>query len=99
LGIVENMSYFTCHHGERYEIFGHGGGKAAAKTLNVPFLGELPILVDQREKADSGIPVCIADEHGEQAERFRAMASQLVANLAQSLTPSTSTSGNVEAVV
>lgn len=83
LGIVENMSYFTCAHGERYEIFGHGGGQNAAKALNVPFLGELPILAEQRQKADAGEPVCIYDEQGEQAAIFRTIATQMIHNLEQ----------------
>lgn len=81
LGIVENMSYFECDHGQRYEIFGHGGGKAAAEQLNVPFLGQVPIVIEQRAQADLGQPMVIYDPNGKQAAIFRDIAEQVVANL------------------
>lgn len=83
LGIIENMSYFECDHGQRYEIFGHGGGKAAAEKLNVPFLGQVPLVIEQREHADMGQPVVIYDSNGKQAAIFREIADQVVANLRQ----------------
>ena len=43
LGLIENMSYFECEHGERYDIFGKGGGATEAKRLGVPLLGEIPL--------------------------------------------------------
>jgi ATP-binding protein involved in chromosome partitioning len=81
LGIIENMSYFECDHGQRYEIFGHGGGRIAAEKLHVPFLGELPLVPEQREKADQGEPVVLFDANGKQAERFREIAENMVENL------------------
>jgi ATP-binding protein involved in chromosome partitioning len=81
LGIVENMSWFECDHGGRYEIFGHGGGREAAEKLGVPFLGEIPLLMSQREQADQGRPVSVADPDGEQAERFRILASRVIEEL------------------
>ena len=81
LGIVENMSYFECDHGQRYEIFGHGGGKAAAEQLNVPFLGQVPIVIEQRAQADLGQPMVIYDPNGKQAAIFRDIADRVVANL------------------
>ncbi|MEM0950547.1 MAG: Mrp/NBP35 family ATP-binding protein [Cyanobacteria bacterium P01_H01_bin.74] len=83
LGIIENMSYFLCNRGERYEIFGHGGGKAAAKALGVPFLGELPLVIEQRAEADDGKPIVIASPDSDQAERFRGLSTQLIENLKQ----------------
>ena len=54
LGIVENMSYFLCPHcGGRSDIFGHGGARAEAERLGVPFLGEVPLDIEIREKSDS----------------------------------------------
>jgi ATP-binding protein involved in chromosome partitioning len=81
LGIIENMSYFECEHGQRYEIFGHGGGRVAAEQLHVPFLGEVPLVIEQREKADQGQPVVIYDPNGKQAGVFRGIAEQMVENL------------------
>ncbi len=57
LGIVENMSTFICPKcGERSDIFGHGGAKAEAEKLDVPFLGEVPLHMDVRATSDSGKP-------------------------------------------
>ncbi len=58
LGIIENMSYFMCDQcGKRHEIFGHGGAKAEAERLGVPFLGEVPLDIELRERSDSGEPI------------------------------------------
>ena len=58
LGIVENMSYFLCSEcGARHEIFGHGGARAEADKLGVPFLGEVPLDADLRHRSDKGEPV------------------------------------------
>lgn len=55
LGIVENMSGFVCpDNGKRYDIFGHGGARTKAEELEVPFLGELPIVLQIRERGDDG---------------------------------------------
>ncbi len=55
LGIVENMSYFVCNAcGARHEIFGHGGARAEAEKLGVPFLGEVPLDAELRQRSDLG---------------------------------------------
>jgi ATP-binding protein involved in chromosome partitioning len=55
LGMVENMSYFTCPDcGKRYDIFGSGGAQRRAAELDVPFLGEVPIQIGIRERGDAG---------------------------------------------
>jgi ATP-binding protein involved in chromosome partitioning len=57
LGIIENMSYYLCPKcGHRDELFDHGGAKSAAKDLNVPFLGEIPLNVGIRLQGDAGSP-------------------------------------------
>jgi len=61
IGIVENMSHFTTPSGERFEIFGNGGGKAEAERKGVPFLGEVPIYMEIREGGDKGTPVVVSD--------------------------------------
>lgn len=81
LGIIENMSYFECDHGGRYEIFGHGGGRNAAEALNVPFLGEIPLIMDQCKRADEGQPVVMYEPDGKQASIFRSVAEQVVNRL------------------
>lgn len=58
LGVVENMSGYICPHcGKEVNIFGKGGGEAAAKKYGVPFLGRIPLYPDVVEKSDKGIPV------------------------------------------
>ena len=55
LGLIENMSYFHCPScGERSEIFGHGGARAEAEKLEIPFLGEIPLEAEIRSVSDSG---------------------------------------------
>jgi ATP-binding protein involved in chromosome partitioning len=78
LGVVENMSYFCCPNcGHRTEIFGHGGAAAEAARLNVPFLGEIPLLPAVRAAGDAGTPVVAADPASEAAAAFRALAAKV----------------------
>jgi ATP-binding protein involved in chromosome partitioning len=78
LGIVENMSTFICPHcGERSDIFGHGGARAEAERLGVPFLGEVPLHKDIREKSDSGQPVVATVPDGPHAQAYRAIAARV----------------------
>jgi ATP-binding protein involved in chromosome partitioning len=57
LGIIENMSYYLCPHcGHRDEPFDHGGAKAAAEELGIPFLGEIPLNAKIRVFGDQGAP-------------------------------------------
>ena len=61
LGIVENMSRYTCSqcgHGE--EIFGHGGAKRAAQVLEIPFFGEIPLETSLRKASDEGAPIVLS---------------------------------------
>ena len=79
-GIVENMSYFlTPDTQKRYDIFGKDGGKALAERYNIPFLGEIPLLMPIREASDLGRPPVAHD----QAIRpyYQTIASNLLANL------------------
>src|SRR4029079_1683513 len=92
LGIVENMSYFLCPEcGTRSDIFGHGGGRHEAERLRVPvvgcgheaerlgfpFLVEVPMHIDIREKSDAGLPVVATDPDGPHAKTFRDLASRV----------------------
>jgi ATP-binding protein involved in chromosome partitioning len=62
LGIIENMSYFICPDcGARHEIFGHGGARREAEKLGVPFLGEIPLDAQLRDRSDRGEPVTACD--------------------------------------
>ena len=82
LGIVENMSYFICTKcGERHEIFGHGGARAEAEKLGVPFLGEIPLDRDLRERSDRGEPVVATVPDGAHAAIYRGIAEKVWASI------------------
>ncbi len=75
LGIVENMSYFTCPHcGEKTYIFSEGGGKRAASALGVQFLGEIPIYPMIREQSDKGEPVGVVAPDSPESKVFKDIA-------------------------
>ena len=80
LGIVENMSWFTCPDcGSKHHPFGHGGAERAAQRLGVPFLGALPLETELREEADAGAPIVVARPESESAKAFRAISSNVAA--------------------
>jgi ATP-binding protein involved in chromosome partitioning len=88
LGIVENMSYFMCPEcGTRSDIFGHGGARREAERLDVPFLGEVPLHMDIREKSDAGLPVVATDPDGPHAKAYRDIAARVQQQLAVSARP------------
>jgi ATP-binding protein involved in chromosome partitioning len=78
LGIVENMSYFLCPQcGTRSDIFGHGGARHEAERLGVPFLGEVPLHMEIRERSDAGLPVVATVPDGPHAEIYRGIAARV----------------------
>jgi ATP-binding protein involved in chromosome partitioning len=78
LGIVENMSYFLCPEcGTRSDIFGHGGARHEAERLGVPFLGEVPLHMEIRERSDAGLPVVATVPDGPHAEIYRGIAARV----------------------
>jgi len=78
LGIVENMSYFVCPScGTRSDIFSHGGARREAERLGVPFLGEVPLHMDIREKSDAGLPVVATEPDGPHAKIYRDIAARV----------------------
>ncbi len=60
-GVVENMAWFECDHGVKYPIFGTGGGATEATRLGVPLLGQIPLDIATRERADQGQPIATLD--------------------------------------
>jgi len=83
LGIVENMSYFLCPEcGTRSDIFGHGGARREAQRVGVPFLGEVPLHMDIREKSDAGLPVVATMPDGPHARIYRDIAARVREQLA-----------------
>jgi ATP-binding protein involved in chromosome partitioning len=82
LGIIENMSSFICTHcGTRHDIFGHGGAKAEAEKLGVPFLGEVPLDMEVRLRSDQGEPIVVTLPDSQHAAIYRDIARQVWATL------------------
>jgi ATP-binding protein involved in chromosome partitioning len=81
-GIIENMSYFVGDDGKRYEIFGAGGGRELAERLEVPLLGQIPLLDDLRQGSDEGNPIVASDPDGEAGQVFASIAEQIDVELA-----------------
>ena len=78
LGLIENMSYFLCpSDGQRYDIFGNGGGEKEAARLHVPLLGQIPIDIPTREAGDRGTPIVEAAPDGPVAASFLTIARRL----------------------
>ncbi|NEX47343.1 Mrp/NBP35 family ATP-binding protein [Pseudotabrizicola algicola] len=78
LGLIENMSTFCCPNcGHETQIFGHGGVRADAERLDLPFLGELPLTLAVRQAGDSGTPIAATD--APEAEAYARLAHRLIA--------------------
>ena len=75
-GVIENMSAFTCAHGESYALFGEGGGEACALEAGAPLLGSVPLEASVASGGDVGEPVALGE--GPAAEAFRAIAARIV---------------------
>jgi ATP-binding protein involved in chromosome partitioning len=76
--VIENMSWFTGHDGFRYDIFGSGGGELLAKELDVPLLGQIPLVPALREGSDAGAPILVTDPDSEAAHTIDALAGKLL---------------------
>jgi ATP-binding protein involved in chromosome partitioning len=78
-GVVENMASFVTPGGERFALFGEGGGQALADELDVPLLGSVPLTMPLREQADAGEPLVFTDPDDPAAQAIRHAARGLVA--------------------
>jgi ATP-binding protein involved in chromosome partitioning len=85
LGVIENMSGFTTPDGERFTIFGEGGGQLLADELDVPLLGKVPLQQELREHADAGVPLAIEQPDSPAAQAIRDAARGIVAATPQEL--------------
>jgi len=82
IGIIENMSYYTCpncHH--EADIFGYGGGERLSQSMEVPFLGRLPVYQPIREGSDTGLPLVISEPGSPAGRAFVALAERTAAQL------------------
>ena len=88
LGIVENMSVFVCPEcGHESHIFGHGGARETARTLNVPFLGEIPLVPKIRETSDAGTPIVAEAPGSREAEAFMTLARSVAGKIQAAAPP------------
>src|SRR5207342_2004323 len=78
-GVVENMSGFTTPAGERFALFGEGGGQQLADELDVPLLGTVPLTMPLRAQADAGTPLVFSDPDDPAAQAIRQAARGIVA--------------------
>jgi ATP-binding protein involved in chromosome partitioning len=86
VGLVENMSGFACPHcGEISDPFGSGGAEAAARVMDIPFLGRIPLTAAMRAASDAGTPPAAGD--GEDSSLFAAIAERLLAQLNRKTPP------------
>jgi len=78
LGIIENMSFFSCPKcGERTEIFSYGGVRKECENLETSLLGEIPIDADIRLGGDAGIPIVVGKPKSPQCEAFVEIARNI----------------------
>ena len=79
LGMIENMSYWSCPDCGRIDhIFGEGGVKAEAKKRGIEMLGEIPISSQVRKSSDSGIPIIISEPKSVQSKNYRNIAKAII---------------------
>lgn len=82
LGLIENMSFFTCSNcGHREEIFSHGGAKKYCLEHNLPFLGEIPLSTDIRATADEGAPIVYSKPDHPMAQAYLTVAQNVAAQI------------------
>ena len=84
-GVIENMSGFVTPNGERYTIFGEGGGQLLADDLDVPLLGKVPLQEELRVGADEGVPLVLEDPDAPASQALFHAARGLIAATPQEL--------------
>ena len=83
LGVVENMSIHVCSNcGHAEHVFGQGGGQRICDDYGIPFLGDLPLDLGIRERADAGAPTVASDPDGKVADAYRDIARRLAVAVA-----------------
>jgi ATP-binding protein involved in chromosome partitioning len=78
-GVIENMSGFVTPGGERFQLFGEGGGQLLADELDVPLLAKVPLTMPLREQSDAGLPIVLSDPDDPAAQAIRQAARGLIA--------------------
>lgn len=86
LGLVENMSYFTCPKCDHQaDIFHHGGARQEAEKISVPFLGEIPLIINLRKSADQGQPFVESYPDHAISQQFLEMAEKIMYQINQEM--------------
>ncbi|AUW94794.1 MAG: iron-sulfur cluster carrier protein ApbC [Sulfobacillus thermosulfidooxidans] len=77
IGVIENMSYVVCPHGERMNVFGEGGGQSLADLFHVPLLGQIPLESTVREGGDKGRPLAASEPTSPAGAVFLSIAERI----------------------
>jgi len=85
MGVVENMSGFTTPEGQRFTIFGEGGGQLLADEIGAPLLGKVPLQEELRASADAGTPLVAENPDAPAAQALRDLARGILAATPQEL--------------
>jgi len=93
VGVVENMSAFTCDHGDTYALFGSGGGQALADDIGVPLLGQIPLEAAVAAGGDAGRPVTLAGRAPGASSAAAAAFDAVATRLDEVVVPLTTGSG------
>jgi ATP-binding protein involved in chromosome partitioning len=78
-GVIENMAAFVTPSGERFQLFGEGGGQELADELDVPLLAKVPLTMPLREQSDAGTPLVFTDPDDPASQAVRQAARGLIA--------------------
>jgi ATP-binding protein involved in chromosome partitioning len=78
-GVIENMAGFTTPAGERFQLFGEGGGQLLADEIDVPLLGKVPLTMPLRAGSDAGIPLLVSDPDDPAAQAIHQAARGIIA--------------------
>ena len=81
LGVIENMSTFTCEHGTEYALFGEGGGAALAADIGVPLVGQVPLEPAVSAANDSGQPLSTSAPESAAGRVFASIAERISSDL------------------
>jgi ATP-binding protein involved in chromosome partitioning len=80
-GVVENMTAFTCDHGESYPLFGSGGGAALAEEVHAPLLAQIPLEPGVAAGGDAGSPLALAEPQSPAGQAFHLLAHRLATEI------------------
>ena len=80
-GVVENMSAFTCDHGQSYPLFGSGGGSALAAEVGAPLLAQIPLEPAVAAGGDTGSPLALAEPQSPAGQAFHLLAHRLATEI------------------